>query len=348
MVLGPKDGTVSVLIVRALLAGARAHSVTPETLCAESGVTPAQLDPSTLGDPDARVPGRVALALWSALPRLTDNESFGLALAELVGAAPITPAGWFITSSRHLEEGLQRALQYQRLLHDQSQSTLERSATEVTYVHQIGDGSFRAPRHAIEFGFAQAVLLVRRALGTFATPVRVHFQHTAPTDLGRHRSFFGSHVVFGAPRDELAFDRALCSQPLLTRDDALGELIQAHARGLLERLPNEVTWTSRVRRAIAEQLPQCLPNVDAVSARLSLAKRTLQRRLADEGTHFEAILDALRQDLAERYLAEQRFSVQETAFMLGYSDLSAFYRAFSRWHGVSPAEFRKRRLHGPV
>jgi AraC-like DNA-binding protein len=343
MPLSPKDGSLSILIVRALVAGAGAHGIDSARLSEATGVAREQFEPRALADPDARVPGRVALALWHALPKITGREHFGLWLAELVGAAPLTAAAWFILSSRNLEEGLERAIRFQRLLHDQAQSELVKDGNEITYRHQIGDSSFRAPKDAIEFGFAQAVLLVRRASGKALTPARVYFQHTAPANLDAHRAIFGNNIVFGTATDELAFAYDVCQEALPSRDDALGELITAHARALLERLPTDATWTTRVRRSIADQLPRNLPSVEGVSRELALPKRTLQRRLADEGTSFEEILDDLRRNLAERYLGEQRVSVQEVAFLLGYSDLSAFHRAFQRWHGLSPMDYKSRR-----
>lgn len=336
----PADGSVSVLVLRALLMGAQALGVELPRLAREAGLGLAVLTPESVADPDGRVPARTVLALWQTLPELSGHEHFGLWLAEVAKAAPISPAAWFILSSPTLEVGLERVVRFQRLLHDRSQSQLRRDENELCYVHQVGDPAFRAPRHAIEFGFAQAVWLVRRALGRTVFPSRVHFQHAAPKDIAPYAALFGRGVTFGASSDELAFARQTCELPLVTQDDALSELVLAHARVLLERLPTDTSWATRVRSAIVRALPRDLPDLERVAQTLSSTKRTLQRRLAEEGTSFEEIFDAVRRELAERYLNERRLSVQECAFLLGYSDLSAFHRAFSRWHGVSPTRFR--------
>jgi AraC-like DNA-binding protein len=342
----PADGTVSVLILRALLLGADGHGIDRGELCRATGLLLEAIAPAVLGDPDARVPARAVLSLWHELPRLTGNETFGLWLAERVGAAPISPAGWFIQSSPTLREGLRRVVRFQRLLHDHARGELVERDDEVSYVHQIGDRAFRAPRHAIEFGFAQSVLLVRRCLGENVFPKRVEFQHAQPPDVTGHLGWFGEGIRFGAERDALSFDHTLTDRPLPTRDDALGELILSHARGLLERLPSDASFSARVRRAVVEALPQEVLELGGVATRLSLKKRTLQRRLADEGTSFDEILDAVRRELAERYFVDQGLGAQECAFLLGYSDLSAFHRAFQRWHGVAPAHFRLRLVKG--
>ena len=337
----PADGSISVLILRALLVGAAASGIDARRLGEQAALPSGSLDPALLADPDARVPGHVALRLWEALPKLSQRETFGLWLSELVGAAPLTAAAWFISSSPTIGEGLERAIRFQRLLHDQAASELSRGPQGMTYLHRIGDATFRAPRHAIEFGFAQLVHLVRRATGQPITPAWVEFQHAAPSDRSHHARLFGPEIRFNSSSDRLHFDQKTCELPSLVADPALGELVMAHARALLARLPEDRSVAAQVRRALAAELPGKLLGVDAVAASLSLSKRTLQRRLRDEGTSFDEIADELRRHLSERYLGEQRFSVQETAFLLGYSDVSAFHRAFSRWTGRSPARFRE-------
>ncbi|HWA75209.1 MAG TPA: AraC family transcriptional regulator [Polyangiaceae bacterium] len=336
----PADGSISVLILRALLAGAAASGIEPARLAEDAGLPAGAFDPAVLADPDARVPGHVALRLWETLPKLSQRETFGLWLSDLVGAAPLTAAAWFILSSPTLGEGLERAVRFQRLLHDQAASELTQSEQGITYLHRIGDAAFRAPRHAIEFGFAQIVHLMRRASGRPLTPAWAEFQHAPPPERSHHQRLFGAEVRFNASSDRIHFDRVTCELPSLQADPALGELVAAHARALLARLPEDSSIAGRVRRALAAELPGRLLTVEVVATSLSLSKRTLQRRLRDEGTSFDEIVDELRRHLSERYLAEHQFSVQETAFLLGFSDVSAFHRAFSRWTGRSPARFR--------
>jgi len=335
----PLDGTISALVVRALVHGARVAGIDVVTLPERAGLPGDVLDPNVLADPDARLPARIAVRLWQTLPALTGRPNFGLWLSETMSHAPLTVAAWFILSCASVEEGLERALAFQRLLHDRASSSLERDEQETTYVHQVGEGGFRAPSAAIEFGFAELVRLVRRATGRAVLPSRVCLQHAPPQKLDDHRRHFGDRLEFGAARDTLSFDRATLELPVVTADPALGELVQAHALTLLAALPDETSWATRVRRVLGANLARGLPSVDEVARALALPTRTLQRRLQEEGTSFEDVSDDLRRRLAERYLTEQRFGIQQTAFLLGYSDVSAFYRAFARWTGLSPAAF---------
>jgi len=335
----PLDGTISALVVRALVHGARVAGVDLATLPERTGLPADVFDSRVLTDPDARLPARVAVRLWQTLPALTGRPHFGLWLSEAMSHAPLTVAAWFILSSASVEEGLERALAFQRLLHDRASSSLERDGQATTYVHQIGDAGFRAPSAAIEFGFAELVRMVRRATGRAVVPSRVTFQHAAPPAFDEHRRHFGDRIEFGAACDALSFDRATLELPVVTADPALRELVQAHATRLLAALPDDTSWTGRVRRVLGADLARGVPSLEEVARALALPTRTLQRRLKEEGTTFEDVSDDLRRSLAERYLAERRLGIQETAFLLGYADVSAFYRAFGRWTGLSPAVF---------
>lgn len=331
---------MSVLVLRALVLGAAARGIDPPTLAARAAIPPILVSPASLADPDGRVPAAHVLRVWEYLPAALGDECFGLGLAQLAQGAPLSVGWWVVWSSPTLRDGLAQAIRYQRLLHDQARSELVWTQREGIYRHQVGARPERAPRHAIEFGFAQVVHLMRRASGRPLTPAWVEFQHAPPAERSQHQRLFGQEIRFNASGDRIHFDRATCELPSLQADPALGELVAAHARALLARLPKDASVAAQVRRALAGELPNKLLTVETVATRLSLSKRTLQRRLRDEGTSFDEIIDELRRHLSERYLAEQGFSVQETAFLLGFSDVSAFHRAFSRWTGRSPARFR--------
>jgi AraC-like DNA-binding protein len=202
-------------------------------------------------------------------------------------------------------------------------------------------GAFATPPAALDFGFASLMNIARKATAQSIMPTRVSFQHPAPKRTASYREWFGEHVTFDAPHDEISFTRADLERPLVSADPTLRDVLEAHARVLLERLPDEQAKTAqRVRHAIADQLRAGAPSLESVADSLGLPSRTLQRRLRDEGTRFDALLDEVRQELAKRYLRDDRISIQEAAFLLGFADVASFHRAFVRWTGKTPAKFR--------
>jgi len=331
-----------VLLLRALVLGARQLGLTIEQLSATLQVSSATFSEQTLADPDGRVPAALLLRLWEYLPSQCRDESFGFWLAERLQAPPLSLATWVISSSSTLGQGLERALRYQRLLHDDAQSQLLMQRSEVAYRHQIGAPPFRAPSPALEFGFLSFLQLARRMTGQPIVPRRMLFRHAAPRDATRHHACFGPGLSFSAEVDELVLDRQTLDLPVLGADPTLARIVEAHAEAALARLPSASDVTTRVRAQINQLMASGTPSVEAVCQRLHLSRRTLQRQLSSAGTSFAAELDQARHQLSLRYLADQRISLQETAFLLGFSEASAFHRAFVRWTGQTPRSFRSR------
>ena len=334
------------LVVRALAVGGMALGLSPSELAKHAEIPDDILSPEVLAEPDARVAAIWVIRLWEYLALRAEDESFGLWLAERLNGAPLTVAWWVILASPTLGEGLSRALRYQRLLHDGARSEIIRPPGEVVYRHQIGAPPFRPPRHAIEFGFASLVQLARRATGRELVPKQVRFQHEAPRNLSRHRALFGSEVGFDEPHDEVVFTPEQLGCSLVTADDGLREVVEAHARELTARLPDVASTGDRVKAVICELLRDGPPRGSIVARRLGMPLRTLQRRLRAENTTLAELIDSVRYELSRRYLSDPRISTQEAAFLLGFSDVSAFHRAFVRWTGVTPAQFRSRERSG--
>lgn len=331
---------MSVLVLRALVFGAQARGIDAQSLAEQAGIPSEVVSPATLGDPDGRVLAAHVLKVWQFLPATLGDESFGLTLAALAAGAPLSVGWWVVWSSPTLREGLAQGVRYQRLLHDQARGEMRYSPHEGVYRHQVGSLPERAPRHAIEFGFATFTRFARRATGKDICPARVSFQHSAPRDLTQHRATFGPNLEFDRDVDELAWANETLALPLLTADASLQEVVESHARGLLQKFPEEQGLDARLRNAICEELRRGQLSLERVARRLGSPPRTLQRRLKLEGTSFATLVDSVRRELAERYLRDRRVSVQETAFLLGFSDVSAFHRAFVRWTGQTPRRFR--------
>lgn len=338
----PSPATASVLLLRALLAGAAALGVSSQELERELGVPASSFTGERLSDPDGRVPATMLLDLWRYLPTRCADESFGFWLAEHLQAPPLSLATWLISSSATLGEGFRRAIRYQRLLHDEARSELVVSEHEVIYRHQIGRPPFRAPSAAIEFGFLAFLQQARRLTGRVVLPERVLLRHAAPRDDARQRAWFGPGLAFSAERDELVLARDALELPVSGADPMLSRIVEEHAQAALDRLPARSDVSARVRACINQLLAEGTPTMQAVCARLRTSRRTLQRQLGADGTSFAEELDQARHQLALRYLADERASLQEVAFLLGFSEPSAFHRAFLRWTGQTPKAFRTR------
>lgn len=299
------------------------------------------LAPDALGDPDGRVPHSVFDRAWALAEQLSGDANLGLSVVEMLDGAPtdsLDYALWYQPSVRAMFAALFR---YQRLMHDAAASAAESRAEGMAVVLRLRGAAFGS-RHAPVFVLGTWLLRLRRATTATIAPVTVRFTAPAPAEPRRYQRTFGEDVRFGAVEDALIFAPAVFDLAGARADEALREEFEAHVRRQLssrEAPSDEERWLAVLRARLTEALVRGEPTVERVAALMHASPRTLQRRLQLGGTSFRAQLDAVRQELAAVRLREPGGSVTEVAFLLGFSDVTAFTRAFRRWTGVTPVQF---------
>ena len=328
--------------VQPLVSGLTVMGHDPGPLLAAAG-----LDETTLRDPDARVP---TSAVWSLIERAveaTGDTNLGHHIAERADPGSLDVHYYAMLSSPTLGAGYERLCRYQRLIHEVNRVELDVDGDRATLRHVMPGGNV-APRHIAEFLLTVWVRGGRQATGTDWAPIEVRFAHPGPPDARAHARFFRAPVQFATGENALVLSAALLELPCVRSDPALLSVLDRFAADRLERAPGTASVAERARAALAEELRGGHATAGRLAARLKMSTRTLSRTLATEGTSFRRMLDQLRRELANRYLADDRASIGEVAFLLGFSELSAFHRAFKRWTGETPGEFRRRRrVAGP-
>jgi AraC-like DNA-binding protein len=289
--------------------------------------------------PADRVGYDLVTALWNRAAAASGDDAFG------VHAAAALPPGLFdvveyaALSATTLCEALTQLCRYQRLVTEVARYTLDGETLRLDY--ELGAATVRPSRHASEYLLAVVVEKARQATG-LARPARAaHFRHARPAKSSEQRRSFGCPLQFDSPYDQIVLDPSALAAGLVRADPALRAVLDRHAQALLAELPDDGRAQSRVSRWLVGSLPSA--TIGAAAAHLGLSERSLQRRLREEGTGFDALLDQTRQREAQRLLADGRLAVAEVAFLLGFSEPSAFHRAFKRWTAATPATFRKRR-----
>jgi AraC-like DNA-binding protein len=336
-------GTVSVQVFQLVAAGAGAAGVAPPVLLAAAGV-----DPGALADPDGRLPRTLEARLWQEAARLTGDEAFGLHLAERSEAAGFGALGFAVRSSATLGEAYARVMRFVRVVVSGPTLTLASDRRVARIRHAPPRTPPPPSRYAIEFLLATLVVVARRNGETAFVPRAASFRHAAPARLDEHRRMFGPGLRFSADEDELVIERERLDRPQAHAEPALAGVLDRQLAAQLADLPAEdASFLDRTRGALCAELEHGEPTVEAIAARLHMSPRSLQRRLQQEGSSLSSVLDRLRADLAVRYLEEARVAIGEVAFRLGFSDATTFHRAFRRWTGQTPAEYRRGRAAGP-
>jgi AraC-like DNA-binding protein len=326
---------LTVRAIRPLVSGLKESGYDATRIAGAIGI-----DEATLNNPDGRVPTSVAMSLLALAVEETGDDNIGLHLAERASLGSFDVHFYAMASSPTLGAAFERLCRYQRLIHDASRVELEVSNERVVLRHDMGAGRV-APRQTAEFLLTAWVRAGRTVTGIDWAPQRVHFAHVAPPDLSEHERFFRADLHFAMGENALVLARSLLEMPCVGADAALVAVLDRYAADRLEKAPQSNLVSDRARNVLREELRGGEPTAARLAARLKMSVRSLNRLLAGEATSFRELLDALRRDLAARYLAGDDMAISEISFLLGFAELSSFHRAFKRWTGRTPAEFRQ-------
>lgn len=284
------------------------------------------------------------LRLWEEAARLTSDPDFGLHFAEWLAPRTVDvfdALAFAVRSCATLGDQLRLVTQYSSLVHNEIVLTLEFEADHVLLVHTHRRAPLQPARHPVEACLTLAVLIAREETGDDFSPVGVRFRHPRPSSEEEHGRLFRAPIHFGTPVDALVLEYTHLARPQRRSEPQLLALLDKQLAGLHGGHGAPTPLGHRVRREFVAHLPKGEPSVGTVAARLRMSPRTLQRQLQAEGTSFAAVLSELRRELAAKYLRDPNIAIAEIAFLLGFQDSSAFYRAFRRWEGTTPLAFRR-------
>ena len=244
-------------------------------------------------------------------------------------------------SSASLAAGLERLARYGRVLSDRVAARMEAHGEGLLLLVRDTGGTALHPGRA-EFALAAALKFAREGTGADITPLQVSFAHAAPEDESEHRRFFRRPVRFGVGSNSMILSAVDAARPMQAADEALASIVRRRLdKVLAERdLQGSGPLSGRVRRMMVEHLGETTLTPETVARALAVSRRTLSRRLADEGTSFRDILDEVRREFACALLQDRSLSIADVAFFLEYSEPAAFNRSFRRWTGQTPSAFR--------
>lgn len=330
--------TIQAKAAEKIITRAAAHGVTPESL-----YEAVKLDPTTLLDRDNRIPFAQIVALYEKAAELTGDTNFGLHLAESVHPSAFDVVGYSALNSPTIGAAFTRVARYHSIWTDGALFTPELSDETSAVVYRYADTSISEHRQDSEMTLATVTTLCRNLVSPDFAPSAVEFQHAEPTDTSEHLRLFRCPVRFSAASNQVTFASSFLSLPIDKADASLCAVLDRHAEELLSKYPPRDSLIDQVQSIIAGEFRGGDPSLERVADELSLTPRTLQRKLHELGTSHNELLDQMRRQLAMRYLREPEMAICEVAYLLGFSESSSFHRAFKRWTGVTPKEFREHR-----
>lgn len=334
--------TVAASSLRGFLAYAASRRIATQDVLAAAG-----LDPTDLEGPEARVTQAANNLIVAELARRSGDVDFGLHFAECLDLDAFDVVGHLAAHSATLGEAFARVCAFSRILHDAGRVDLEHQADAVVLYPGCRGLLHEYPRHVAEFSTLGALVLARRVTNVALVPRGVKFKHAAPPHLNEHHRLFGVTPTFAQEETSISFDPAVLALPIAGFKPGLASHLDAYARDVMSRLPDDAHIEAQVERLVTSQLARGVPPIEDIAPQLALSSRTLQRRLSERGTTFAEVVERARRRLAERYLEDERLSLAEIGFLVGFSDPSNFHRAFRRWTGETPKTFRARKRSLP-
>ena len=296
-----------------------------------------------LSDPDLRVPETSVEMAWRLSTSLTGDAAIGVHIAESLPRGALDLVEYAFRSSPTLGAGLERLARYGRVVSDRAATRMEANGDGVLLLVRDAGSTVLHPGRA-EFALAVALKFARECTGTEVTPVHVGFTHPPPQDTSAHERFFRTGVRFSAGANSMLLKATDAAQPMVAADEALAAIVRRRLDKLLNdrEVPGTGSFSARVRHMIVQRLGGVPLTPEMVARELAVSRRTLTRRLTEEGTSFRDILDDVRREFACALLQDHRLSIGEIAFFLQYSEPAAFNRSVRRWTGQTPRAFRSR------
>ncbi len=328
--------------VRAIVEAVERVGVTREALFAGT-----EIDPGRLGQVHDRFDVHEFAKIQTRALDLTRDEALGLHLAEQVQEASFDLVAHLVAHSPTLRDALEQCLQFQRLAIDDAQLIMREKGSVVTIEYQFARFMERSDRMHAEFVVAGLMRMLRTLPGPASVAHAALFEHARPAHHREYARVFGGVERFEQAATGITFDRNLLDRPQLNQHPELYLVLRAEAERALERMTEGLGAADQLRRYLLARPPSRIPDPSTAARDLGMSERSLRRRLAAESTSYRDLVRAILETHADHMLRDPKRSIQETANALGFADAASFHRAFKRWTGRTPKEYREQRTVDP-
>ena len=329
-----EPGTIAICFVAAALESVRARGLDADGLLRQIG-----LSPGLLQSPQTRVSAKHYGALWRLVALTLDDEFFGQD-SRRMKAGSFAMLCHSLLNCKTLRQAIDRSLRFYALILDDICGELNRDGAEASITLHDAAAPQRVFAHEVLLMLLHGVAcwLVGRRI-----PIkRAQFSYEEPAHSGEYRLMYSTSIGFRAPHTAIIFDAAFLDLPIVQNERTVKEFLRNAPENILLKYKNGSSLGARIRRRLRQSLPGDLPEFEALAEEMNMTPATLRRRLHEEGTFYQSIKDQLRRDLAIGYLSHSKRSAMDIGLELGFSERSAFHRAFKKWTGASPGEFRRR------
>jgi AraC-like DNA-binding protein len=304
----------------------------------------AGLDPSAPPDAERHLPAELYYELWEQALELVPEAGFAVQVGAAFDLEALEAFGFLAMSCETLRHAYERTARVRGLYNVGSRWELEVEGDRLRMVWlpwPIAVRSERARRAVNEYQVAEMLASICQMTQRRLVPRRITFRHPAPRDLSQFRELLGCTPQFDADYDGFEAELGWLAEPLRGKNPKLRAYFEKQCERAREAFADDPAFTSLVRQRLVAGMESGALGMAEVARSLGTSQRSLHRRLSDEGTRYNDLVDDVRRQFAEQYLARPRLAIAEVAYLVGFNDPSAFFKAFRRWTGVTPSEWRQ-------
>lgn len=314
----------------------RASAVDPQPLLAEVGLNLTQLEK----EPEARIPIATMTRFWQLVEMATADSAFGLKVSRYVQPMHFRALGLLMLTSDNMGAVIDKLGRYHAMISDSVNIRVIYQPDRVGFAVDPLAGVPISPMSVDGF-FSTLMVFSRQLTGVETTLLAVDLMRQQPLDVSPWQQCFQLTPAFAQATNCLWFDRATLNKSDMAGDQQLAVANEAQVKSYLQKM-NALSWRERVRNTLQAMLEQGEPSLAEVATLLNSSERSLRRHLQQEDTSFRQLMNDVRAELAVYYLANSSCSITELSLRLGFSDSANFSKAFQRWYGMAPGQYRSR------
>ncbi len=333
-----KKKTVSAHLFDFLFRYAQKFNIDRESVCKAAGIKSGLVD-----EPDSRINAIQFAKAWDYISSLVSDTTFGLNLGRNITGFPFSHITFSVMqNSKDLNAALVKFIQYHNLVSNVTSPEIREEKKTVSLALKASPVEVSRNNQYVCFIFTMIISLLKHLSASDISPIEVCFsEKESPGSRQAIQAYFKCRVIYGAGVNRIVFNRQdLASKVRLADGDLLFHFEMA-AEKRLRKLKSNLTWTQKVESVLFPELTAGLIPLEGVCKKLLVSRRTLQNRLKTEGTSFRQIQNRIRTEKAVLLLKDKSLPIIEIAFLLGFSEQSAFQNAFKRWTGSTPNVYRK-------
>lgn len=327
---------ISISAAAGLIEAIKAAGANPDDVLGTIAV-----DSAIFANPDGFIRVSTFARILEEAARVSSDACFGLHFGERYNPKNIGSLVYVVLNSPTIAAGIENTARFIKIHNEAARASLLVEKDRAYLRFLPNELLIHTSRQHSEYAMAVALNTLRLMVGSEWAPQEVHFTHQLEVATPEHFRVFCAPIMFGCPANAFVVESDFLKREVPAADPRLYRILKRYLGRMLNEMPREDDLLAAVRRMIGEAIRDAEPKLSLAAKKLGMSPRRLQRRLQEYGLDFKRLVDDTRQRLALQYIKEEKDTLTQIAFMLGYSDVSAFNRAFKRWTGTAPLEYRR-------